>query len=153
MADPFWDIDRYLEKELRRWMRLTRRLQERFRRMYEDLAGELPAFRYEIPLYDLIDKGDRYVLEIELPGVDKKDIEIYVKDHLLHISAKRKIEYGEEKEGYIRKERSYIGFKRVIELPEDADVDKIKAVYKDGILRIEIPKRPEGLGKRVNVEG
>lgn len=153
MADIFDNIDDIMEREIRRWLRLTRRLEERLRKRYGKFIEEFNIpLKYEVPLYDLVDEGDKYVLEVELPGVDRKDIDLYVKDNKLYISAKRKTQTSEKKEGVVRMERSYLGFRRVIELPEDADTDNIKAKYKDGILKVEIPKKPEKLGKKVNVE-
>lgn len=107
---------------------------------------------YEEPLMDLIDKGDRYLIEMDLPGVDKKDIDISIVNNKLKVHAKRKNEKKEEKEGYIRSERIFSAYQRLITLPEDADENSIKARYEDGVLKIEINKKPGTPGKKVNIE-
>jgi len=101
--------------------------------------------------YELVDEGNKYVIEMELPGVDKKDIEINVVDHTLEINVKRKEETKKEEEGYYISKRYYTGFREVITLPADADTEKIKARYNNGILRIEIGKETSK-GKKITPE-
>ena len=147
--DPF-DIDRVfetIEEQIRRSLEFTRKLFERTGTSEEFFEG------YRTPLADIIDEGDKYVIEVELPGLNKEDIEVYAYDNVLEIIAKRKIERKEEKEGIVRLERAYSGFRRVFTLPTDADIDKIKAKYENGLLIIEIPKREEYPGrKKINIE-
>ena len=142
------DIFDLFEKEWRRQMKLIKKLMEG---AYKNI-NEYTGFEYEEPLMDLIDEGDKYVIELDLPGVDKKDIDISVIDHSLRIIAKRKIESKEKAEGYIKAERIFSGYQRIITLPEDADTDNIKAKYENGVLRIEIGKKPGSQGKKVNIE-
>jgi HSP20 family protein len=96
---------------------------------------------------DVIDKGDKYVIKANLPGVDKKSIKVEVKDNILSIKAETKKE-KEEKKGdkLIRQERFIGSFYRAMSLPDDADSDHLKTDYKDGVLTIIIPKK----GKKVS---
>ena len=82
-------------------------------------------------------------MKAELPGLEKKDIQISVKDDLLTVSGERK--YEKEKKGarYRRIERAYGKFQRSFRLPEDAQAGEIKASYKNGILNLHIPKTEE----------
>lgn len=148
------DFDRFI----RRWTKLMDRL---FRELAYQTSMFEKAFypyvyeegiRLKVPDMDMRDEGDKYVIELDLPGVNKKDIDISLKDDRLIISAKRKENVKEKKEGYIRAERSYFGFRRVIELPYDADKNSIKAKYEDGVLRIEIKKVEGSTSGRINVE-
>jgi HSP20 family protein len=142
------DIFDLFEREMKRQIKLMKKLMEG---AYRSINREF-GFEYEEPLMDLIDEGDKYVIELDLPGVDKKDIDVSVIDHSLRIIAKRKFESKEKGEGYIRAERIFSGYQRIISLPEDADTENIKAKYENGVLRIEIKKRPGSSGKKINIE-
>jgi len=113
--------------------------------------GGIRPFRWGFSGYELVDEGDKYVIEMELPGVDKKDIEVNVRDHLLEIVIKKKEKMEKEEEGYYISKRYYSGFREVITLPADADENKIKAKYNNGILRIEIDKKISK-GKKIDLE-
>jgi len=147
--EPF-DMDRIfetIEEQIRRSLEFTRRLFEKHNTPEDFFEG------YRTPLADIIDEGDKYIIEVELPGLRKEDIEIYTYNNILEIIAKRKVERKEEKEGVVRMERVYSGFRRAFTLPTDADIDKIKAKYENGLLIIEIPKSGEHPGrKKINVE-
>ena len=115
-----------------------------------DLMKEMNAFRTDIQ-----DLGDHYLLEADLPGFDKKDINLEIRDHRLIISAERKEEKEEkdEKKNYIRRERSYGSFSRSFDLSE-IDEEKIGASYTDGVLKITMPKTektPEST-KQISIE-
>jgi HSP20 family protein len=138
------------------------RIEEQFRRSMEKLrdliemyipSEEIVEGEFRTPLADIIDEGDKYVIEVELPGMSKEDIEIYTYDHTLEIVARRKAERKIEKEGVLRLERAYAGFRRVFSLPLDADPENIKAKYENGLLRIEVGKKGEEKGRRrVSIE-
>lgn len=136
------------------WKEFAKRMREMnriFRRMLEVPMSEIYSEVYITPLVDIKDEGDKYVVEVDLPGVDKKDINLEVRGNSLLISAKKKEEKKEEKEGYIRSERSFVGYRRVLRLPEDADTNNIKAKYENGVLRIEIGKI-KGSSSKINIE-
>ncbi|BBL45906.1 heat shock protein [Nanobdella aerobiophila] len=140
--------DDIFDREWKRQLRLMRR----FMKGMGSIINNKINVDYEEPLMDLIDKGDRYLIEMDLPGVDKKDIDISIVNNKLKVHAKRKNEKKEEKEGYIRSERIFSAYQRLITLPEDADENSIKARYEDGVLKIEINKKPGTPGKKVNIE-
>ena len=112
------------------------------------------------PLVDMVDKGDRYFLRLELPGIEKDEIHLTATDDSLEISA----EQSEEKEqtnedkshNYIYNERSYRSFYRSIPIPEEILSSKITAKIQNGILRVEIPKKTPTRSlaevKRIEVE-
>ena len=103
------------------------------------------------PAVDLYEKGDHFVIKAELPGVDKKDISIDLKDRVLTLSGERSYENEVKEENYYRKERSYGKFQRAFTLPSDVDSDKIKAEFNDGLLQIEVPKPEEQKPKQVTI--
>ncbi len=92
---------------------------------------------------DILDRGDAYVLQAELPGFRKEDINLELKDGVLTIEAKREEQSEEEKEGYLRRERRTGTFSRrfnVSGIQEDA----VSARFQDGILELTLPKvQPE----------
>ena len=103
------------------------------------------------PKVDIFDDGANFVLSAELPGVTKEDLEIDVKDNRLTIKGEKKLENKTEKEGYLRVERSYGVFERTFFLDENVDRENIKADYKDGVLRLTLPRKQDEPSKKVEV--
>jgi len=98
---------------------------------------------YRKPAADLYETKDKIVADIEIPGVEKKDIKVNVSDDAIEISAESKKDFKQEdkKKSMYRIERSYAGFHRYFSLPKNADPEKAEAEYKNGLLRITIPKK------------
>lgn len=128
------------------------RLQHDMNRLFDDaFAGfALPAsFRREaeearLPRIDLREADDAVEIEAELPGVDEKDIDVQISDTLLTIRGERKFERKEEKEGDYRvSERSYGAFSRSLTLPYAVDPDAVEASFRNGVLKLTLPKPPE----------
>ena len=108
---------------------------------YEGGYASAPRRQYRKPFADLFDEGDKYVVTVELPGVRKEDIKLSIRDNVLYVEAESKTENREEEGSAIRMERSYVGFRRAITLPEDVIPEKARARYNNGILEVEIPKK------------
>ena len=89
---------------------------------------------------DVIDSGDAYTLESELPGFKKEDIKIDIENDCLTISAERKDDTKEEKDNYVKRERYYGSFSRSFDV-SGINVDGIEAAYNDGILTVKLPKK------------
>lgn len=127
-----------LRNEMERWF------DEAFRR----LAGaELPRHtlsgRMALPRRPSIDISEgrkAYTIRGELPGVEREDISIEVQDRTLVVRAEKRRETEEEDEGYHCVERSYGEFQRVLTLPDDADAEAIEAKFRNGVLKLRIPK-------------
>ena len=94
------------------------------------------------PMVDIYDDDDKIVIKAELPGVDKKDISIDLKDRVLTVKGERSAENEVKQDRYYRRERSYGRFERAFTLPTGLNPDKIKADYKDGVLKVEV-RKPE----------
>lgn len=116
-----------------------------FDRMFDDAfhsfwgGNELATF--DAFKTDVIDQGDKYLLQAELPGFDKSDIQIDLKDDLLTISASHKEEKNEEdKNKYIRRERYYSSYSRSFRV-NDVQAGDIDASYNNGILEVSFPKK------------
>ena len=100
-------------------------------------SSVLSAFRT-----DVIDTGDAYKLDAELPGFKKEDIKIDVENDVLTISAERKAENGENKPNFVKRERFYGSFSRSFDV-SGIEVDGIQAAYNDGVLTLTMPKKVE----------
>ena len=90
---------------------------------------------------DIYETDGEVVAEIELPGVDPKNIETEVKDNYLRVEAKAEEKKEEKGKGYYRKELSKGYYKRVVPLPVEVIGDKAEAEYNEGILKVTIPKK------------
>ena len=104
------------------------------------------------PAVDISETEDSLHLRAEIPGMDKKEIKIEIKDHTLTMSGERKFLNGDSKERFRKVERAYGRFFRSIDLPEGVKQDEIKASYTNGILDIRIPKSEAIMPKEIPVE-
>lgn len=109
----------------------------------EDFFPTMARNTSSLPSVNIREDEKAFYLELAVPGMDKKDLRIEVKDDVLTISSEHKEDKEEDLEGYRRREFSYSSFCRSFYLPEDVNSDKIGAAYKDGILNVEIPKLEE----------
>lgn len=91
---------------------------------------------------DVIDTGDAYKLDAELPGFKKEDINIDVENDCLTISVERKVENEDKRPNFVKRERVYGSFSRSFDV-SGIDVEKIEAAYNDGILTLTMPKKVE----------
>jgi len=95
------------------------------------------------PAVDILEKGGNLVLRAELPGMTEKQIELKVEGDTLILKGERKMESEDEKENYHRIESFHGSFTRTFRLPETVDTHKISADYKDGVLTVTLPQKPE----------
>lgn len=145
--------------ELIRWnpMRDMLGLQQRMDRIMKDVFLPAQNFNREDTLWDWNPKVDIYdedghiVLKAELPGIDKKDIEVDVKDRILTLKGERASDNEIKKDTYLQRERSFGKFERSFTLPVNVKAEDIKAVYKDGLLKVEIPKPLDSKPKQITV--
>ena len=100
-----------------------------------------------MPAVNIREDEKTYILDLAVPGMDKKDLKIDINEDVLTISAESKHETEENRDGYKRKEFSYSSFCRSFYIPENVNRDKIEANYKDGILTVGLPKQEEERSK------
>jgi len=144
---------------LRRWEpRLAglSRLHDEMDRMFEgffaplfpERKGEAGLQGYRLPMIDLSETDGEFVLKAELPGVDKKDLDLEILPDAINLKAETSEEKEVKEENYHRKERSYRSFHRVIPLPAEVKSEAVKASFKDGLLEVHLPKeKPAALNK------
>ena len=104
------------------------------------------------PLVDISEDEKEYVVKAEIPEMKKEDIKINVHDDVLTVSGERKYEKEEKGKKYHRVERAYGSFMRNFALPENADGSKISAEYKDGVLKVHLPKSEQAKKKAIEVK-
>lgn len=125
----------------RGWRGMPKRFGWEFDRIFDTMLEEFDDRFSNYPLrVDIKEKDTEYLVEAEIPGVNKEDIYLKIDNDILTIAVERKEEINEEKENYIRQERKYGSFKRSFYV-EDVDQDKIKAKFKNGVLSIKLPKK------------
>jgi HSP20 family protein len=103
-------------------------------------------------LADVADRGDVYEIAADLPGVSKDRIDVRVSGNLVQIRAETDLSKEEKNKNFLRRERQYSGFQRLIELPEQVDSEGVKARYQDGVLTVTVPKANPIQERKVNVE-
>ncbi len=103
------------------------------------------------PAVDIYEHEGTIVLKAELPGVDPKDVDVRVENNLLTLRGERKFDHEVKRESYHRVERSYGAFSRSFTLPNVVDTQNIKAEYRDGVLRMSLPKREEAKPKQIQI--
>ena len=104
------------------------------------------------PLVDITEDDQEYLIKAELPEVKKEDVKLTVQDNVLAISGERKYEKEEKDKKYHRVERAYGSFLRSFTLPENADGSRVAAEYKDGVLKIHLPKSEKAKPKSIEVK-
>jgi HSP20 family protein len=129
-------------------------LQSEVNRLFDTFFGGQPAngrLRRWVPPMDLVETEDHLVLKADLPGLERGDVNIEIKDGVLTVSGERKAEHEERTDGYYRVERAFGGFSRSLTLPEHVDAERINAGFDKGVLEVRIPKPEERKPHRVEI--
>ena len=131
-------------------------LQERINRIFDETASRT-NYDDEVskcdwrPIVDIFDSENAIIINAELPGVTREDITLDVKENILTIKGERRIDEEVRNENYYRKERCFGSFERAFTLPSAVDPGKITANFKDGVLKVEIPKPEEKKPKQIKI--
>jgi HSP20 family protein len=120
-------------------------------RMFSDFLGgtSLSPFAgsdgngHLVPRMDIAETDTAYEVTADLPGVEEKDVDVSISNGVLHIKGERRSEKEEKKKNYHKVERSFGSFERAVSLPEGIDEDKIEASFKQGVLKVTLPKSPK----------
>lgn len=95
---------------------------------------------------DVVEDKDHFSIQLEMPGMDEKDIHLSITDNVLTISGEKSTSKKNKNKKYVSREISYGKYERSISLPSSVDVDKVKANFKKGMLWIQLPKKEETIG-------
>lgn len=136
------------------------RLQHEMNRLFDEAFAGFGAFgpsraidEIRTPRLDIRETAEALEIEADLPGVDEKDLDVQLADNLLTIRGEKKFERKDEKEGQYRiMERSYGSFARSVPLPYAVDPDAVEATFKNGVLKLSLPKPPEAAEKTRKIE-
>jgi HSP20 family protein len=128
--------------------RMTRLIDETLSRIWKE---EVTRGVWSPPV-DILERGNEVVLKIDLPEVSQNEIDIRVEENTLIIQGERKFIKDTPDENYIQIERPYGTFRRTFSIPGTIDHEGIKASYKDGVLRVILPRKPETQPKQIVVE-
>jgi len=109
----------------------------------DDFFPTLTNRTSSMPAVNIKEDEKYYVLDLAIPGMDKKNLKIDINEDVLTISSESNSETSEENDGYKKKEFNYSSFCRSFYIPENVNRDKIEANYKDGILTVSLPKMEE----------
>jgi HSP20 family protein len=155
--DPLRDIERWEPfREMETWepFQEINTLQRQMSRLLERLiptnGGERVGFMF-VPAAELQESDDAIHLKLEIPGLEAKDVNVEATPESISISGERKSETKTEENGVTRSEFRYGKFQRVIPLPSQIQNDKVQAEYKNGILRLTLPKAESEKHKSVKV--
>lgn len=133
-----------------------RNIQDEFSRIF---TGGLPRFfgGEEVftgkwsPNVDIFENEGSIVLEADLPGMKAEDFNLSIENYRLTLTGERKFEKEDKGENWHRVERNYGTFTRTFTLPNTVNVEEVKAEFKDGVLRVTLPKRDEVKARNINV--
>jgi len=144
--NPFDEIERAFDDYLGRgWLRP-------FRFERPSWAEGARAFELKTPRIDVIDQDEQIIVNAEVPGVKKENLEVTLSNNTLTIYGKTENK-AEEKEGdYIRREISTGEVSRTVVLPADVDESKTKATFKDGVLELKLPKIAKSKRHKINIQ-
>ena len=131
-------------------------LQDRMNRLFDDAGrswrtDEPAATTNWSPAVDIFETEGEIVVKAELPGMDRKDITLHLENNVLTLRGERKFEKETKDENYHRIERSYGSFSRSFSIPATVDEEKIHADYKDGVLKILLPKKEQAKPKQIKI--
>jgi HSP20 family protein len=125
-----------------RWTR-PNALSDVFQSFFDNDYVDIFNRRFSDPAANIIENPDSFQLELAAPGLKKNDFKIHLENNVLTISSEVEDEKTEEGKNYTRKEFHYGSFSRSFTLPKSIDLDKIKADYENGILKVVLPKKEE----------
>lgn len=140
-----------------RWrpMRELNSLQREMNRMFDSFfqdADETSTTSALYPSVDIKETSETIEVYAELPGMTKEDINLSIRDNALHISGEKRRDDEEADANYHRVERVFGTFSRAFSLPAKVDMEKVQAVFKDGILHLELPKAEEEKPRQIEIK-
>jgi HSP20 family protein len=133
-----------------RYSNLPSRVWPESSQLFDEFFSDFPFSRWSnssrdnwMPSVDILEKDGNLILRVEVPGMSQKDIDLKLEGNVLTIKGEKKHSQEESNGNYRRIESSFGSFTRSFTLPETVDRDKIHADYKDGVLTITVPQKPE----------
>ena len=133
-------------------------LQDRMNRLFDESFRGIPRQGEDdlglgawAPAVDIYEQDGTIVLKAELPGVDPKDVDVRLENGVLTLRGERKLDSAVKRESYHRVERAYGSFTRSFTLPTVVDAEKIRADFKDGVLKVTLPRKDEARPRQISI--
>ncbi len=133
-------------------------IQDRMNKLFEQTlsrssrSDEAAAATTWTPPVDIYETPETIVIKAELPGVAREDVDIQIQDNALVLRGERRFAKEVKEESYLRIERAYGPFHRSFTLPATVQQDKVRAVLRDGVLELELPKADSAKSKRITID-
>ena len=131
---------------------MQREMNRMFDAFFRDVEDEVTGEPTWYPSLDVKETADRVEVSAELPGMRKEDIKLSIRDNVLHLTGEKKREDEEKDTNFHRVERIYGMFSRSITLPAHVEIDKVEAYFKDGVLRLILPKAEQEKPKQIEIK-
>jgi len=149
-----WDPMEEMEKMQQKMDKMFKETMRKAAKEEKMMRGKEAVFE---PSMSIKETDTNYIVNVDLPGMNKEDISVELKGHNLTISGERKSEVKTEKEKVFKEEQNFGSFYSTITLPEDVKTTEVNAEYKNGVLKITMPriesaKRAEGTGIKIQVK-
>lgn len=153
-GSPFELMDRMGEEMDRWWGRMFGDVGFPRRSMRSGGFGSPAAQGLWAPRIEAFQKGDRFIVRAELPGMKKDDVQVELTDEALTIHGERREEHEEEREGYYHSERQYGQFQRTVPLPEGVITESANASFRDGVLEVtmQAPPSEANRGRKLEIK-
>jgi len=127
----------------------TRRFSDLLDDFFNEAVSSSNAF---VPGIDISETDDQFQVAVELPGMERDDIEVSLENNILSVSGERKFEEKENGKKYHKVENHYGAFTRSVQLPDNVDSDSVDARYEDGILHINVDKSEDKVRKKIEIQ-
>ncbi len=139
--DPYTEIEKTFDGFFRRPFSL--------KPYWDDRNEEVIPWQ---PAVNVHEDKEKLSIDVQLPGIEMKDVHLSVTDNILEIRGERKADSGEDKNGYHVREVRYGAFSRTFKLPSYVDPEKVKAAYERGVLTVTVPKQEKAKPRVVEIE-
>jgi HSP20 family protein len=121
-------------------------MERRMRRLFEDAGMPSPA-----PAADVYETDGAFVIELEVPGFEEKELDVEVIDHTLTITGERKEEKETKEKTFFLQERLEKQFERRFQLPAETKAESVTASFAKGVLEVRVPKTPEPSPRKISI--
>ena len=128
-----------------------------FDRLFESVFGDMPGWNDRAPVVDIRQNENMYTIEADLPGMNEDQIDVRVENDLLVLSARGEEETAQQtdteaSDEFIVRERTTRSFYRSFAMPKDADAGQIEATYRNGVLTVQLHKKPESKPRQIEIK-
>ncbi len=146
-----------LTKKNREQESLVDSLHRDISRVFDDFFSISPTSMFEFdwsPTVDVVENEGGFLVKAEIPGIDEKDLQVTLENNILTIAGEKKEERNEKDRDsrWVVSERKFGSFRRSISLPEGIRSDKIKAAFRNGVLRVEIPREESAKPRKITID-